>query len=80
MYYDDKYFDADLQGIENVNAYVPGGFHPIIIGDVLGNGRYKILHKLGSGGFSTVWLTCNTSQKAQATSSQASFSGDCSLP
>ncbi|KAK9368504.1 kinase-like domain-containing protein [Lipomyces kononenkoae] len=32
------------------------GFHPLLIGDKLAGGRYRILHKLGSGGFSTVWL------------------------
>ena len=26
------------------------------IGDVFANGRYKILHKLGFGGSSTIWL------------------------
>ena len=36
--------------------YRPGRFHPIALGDTLKNGRYKIHHKLGYGGFSTVWL------------------------
>ena len=36
--------------------YRPGGFHPIALGDTLKDGRYKIHHKLGYGGFSTVWL------------------------
>jgi serine/threonine protein kinase len=27
-----------------------------VIGDVLGDGRYEIVHKLGFGGFSTTWL------------------------
>ncbi|KAJ4290465.1 hypothetical protein N0V90_010682 [Kalmusia sp. IMI 367209] len=40
---------------EPPDRYRPGGYHPIHLGDVLGNGRYKIIHKLGWGGFSTVW-------------------------
>ncbi|KAJ3890703.1 kinase-like domain-containing protein [Lentinula edodes] len=42
--------------VENVEDYQPGGFHPMRIGDKFGNGRYKILHKLGNGGSSTIWL------------------------
>jgi serine/threonine-protein kinase SRPK3 len=42
--------------IENVERYCPGGFHPVTTGDILGEGRYKILHKLGYGGSSMVWL------------------------
>ncbi|KAF8345533.1 hypothetical protein F5887DRAFT_167103, partial [Amanita rubescens] len=42
--------------IENIEKYKPGGLHPVSIGDVFANGRYKVLHKLGSGGSSTVWL------------------------
>ncbi|KAK9245749.1 kinase-like domain-containing protein [Lipomyces tetrasporus] len=33
-----------------------GGFHPVSIGDRFSRGRYRVLHKLGFGGFSTVWL------------------------
>lgn len=42
--------------VENVEKYRNGGYHPIHLGDVLKGGRYRILHKLGHGGFSTVWL------------------------
>ncbi|PLB51473.1 kinase-like protein [Aspergillus steynii IBT 23096] len=31
-------------------------YHPLNLGDTFENGRYKIYHKLGWGGFSTVWL------------------------
>lgn len=41
---------------ENFLDYRPGGFHPVALGDTLKDGRYKIYHKLGYGGFSTVWV------------------------
>jgi len=41
---------------KNVINYRPGGFHPVILEDTLKDGRYKIYHKLGHGGFSTVWV------------------------
>lgn len=40
---------------EPLHRYQKGGYHPVHIGDLLNNGRYKILHKLGWGGYSTVW-------------------------
>jgi hypothetical protein len=50
-----------LDEIECVEEYrpLPGGFHPISIGDKSSGGRYKVIHKLGFGGFSTVWLACD---------------------
>ncbi|KAJ5962603.1 hypothetical protein N7501_007544 [Penicillium viridicatum] len=41
---------------ESLSKYQPGGYHPVNLGDTFGNDRYKIYHKLGWGGFSTVWL------------------------
>jgi len=40
---------------EPLHRYKKGGYHPIHLGDRLSNGRYKVLHKLGWGGYSTVW-------------------------
>ncbi|KIW11836.1 hypothetical protein PV08_09109 [Exophiala spinifera] len=40
--------------VECVQDYVPGGLHPVHLGDMVG--RYKMLRKLGYGGYSTVWL------------------------
>jgi serine/threonine-protein kinase SRPK3 len=44
-----------LDDVEDVEQYRRGGLHPIDLDDVLDN-RYKIVHKLGHGGFATIWL------------------------
>jgi serine/threonine-protein kinase SRPK3 len=41
---------------ESMLGYRPGGYHPVCLGDTFKGGRYKVHHKLGWGGFSTVWL------------------------
>lgn len=40
---------------ESPRLYKPGGLRPTGPGDILADGRYKILAKAGSGMFSTVW-------------------------
>jgi hypothetical protein len=40
---------------EPLHRYRPGGYHPLALGDALKNERYKILHKLGWGSYSTTW-------------------------
>ncbi|CAG7563782.1 unnamed protein product [Fusarium equiseti] len=40
---------------EPLHRYRPGGYHPLELSDALKNGRYKILHKLGWGSYSTTW-------------------------
>ncbi|KAJ5156692.1 hypothetical protein N7492_009495 [Penicillium capsulatum] len=40
---------------EWVEDYRPGGYHPVVLGDVF-NGQYKVIRKLGDGSSSTVWL------------------------
>jgi serine/threonine protein kinase len=32
------------------------GYHPISVGDTFASGHFRVLHKLGFGGSSTVWL------------------------
>ncbi len=44
-----------LEGVEDVEDYRPGGFHPVDMFDML-DGRFEVCHKLGSGGIATVWL------------------------
>lgn len=41
---------------EKLSRYRPGGYHPVCLGDAFKNGRYTVYHKLGWGGYSTVWL------------------------
>ncbi|CAK7201539.1 hypothetical protein SEUCBS139899_004245 [Sporothrix eucalyptigena] len=41
---------------EWAESYYPGNYHPVDVGDVLRDGQYKIVRKLGYGSFSTVWL------------------------
>jgi len=46
----------DEEAVEPVSAYRKGGYHPTHIGDFHQQGRYEIVHKLGHGSYSTVWL------------------------
>jgi serine/threonine protein kinase len=56
-----------FRSFESSSRYSPGGYHPLSIGDTLNSGRYRVLHRLGHGSYSTVWLaedlhygTCNS--------------------
>lgn len=51
-----KYQPGRIDNVEDLEKYIPGGFHPVHLGDTLDNGRYRIVHKLGFGGYATVWL------------------------
>ena len=42
--------------VEDLEGYHVGGYHPVRIGDVYSDGRYRVVHKLGFGSYSTVWL------------------------
>ncbi|KAB8670375.1 hypothetical protein FH972_026288 [Carpinus fangiana] len=48
-----------IEDVENLHYYTYGGMHPVSIGDCLKR-RYRILHKLGFGTFSTTWLARDT--------------------
>ncbi|KAF5353457.1 hypothetical protein D9756_007915 [Leucocoprinus leucothites] len=51
-----RFTPSRLDVIEDIEDYQPGGYHPISIGDTFDHGRFRVLHKLGFGGSSTVWL------------------------
>lgn len=51
-----RYVPSMLDDIESLEGYRAGGYHPVHLGDMFDGGRYKVLHKLGYGGGSTVWL------------------------
>lgn len=38
-------------GLKKVYDYESGGNHPVHLGDTLGSDRYRVIHKLGNGGF-----------------------------
>ncbi|KAF2688088.1 kinase domain-containing protein [Lentithecium fluviatile CBS 122367] len=47
---------------EDPDRYRKNGLHPLTIGETLKDGRYRIIHKLGSGSFATVWLARDSSE------------------
>lgn len=51
-----KYHPSTSGETEDPERYTQGGLHPIHIGDYLQEKRYRIVHKLGYGSFSTNWL------------------------
>ncbi|KIM41643.1 hypothetical protein M413DRAFT_445618 [Hebeloma cylindrosporum] len=46
-------------GVEQMDRYRPGGYHPVVIGDVF-HDKYRVINKLGNGVYGTVWLVENT--------------------
>jgi hypothetical protein len=45
-----------MEIIERFERYAAGGYYPIRIGDQFCSSRYYIVHKLGHGASSTIWL------------------------
>ncbi|KAI9761743.1 MAG: hypothetical protein M4579_000837 [Chaenotheca gracillima] len=55
--YPGAYKFGTWESVEDREEYRPGGFHPVLLGSRVGeNDEYRIIHKLGYGGFATVWL------------------------
>ena len=55
---DERRFKTITLPCEWVEDYRPGGYHPVVLGDVF-NRQYKVIRKLGEGSYSTVWLAHN---------------------
>jgi len=51
----ERVYVSDIE-VENLEEYRIGGYHPTVIGDTFHEGRYEVVHKLGFGGYSTIWL------------------------
>ncbi|KAJ5509085.1 hypothetical protein N7527_011228 [Penicillium freii] len=51
---DERRFKTITLPCEWVEEYHPGGYHPVVLGDVFN--QYKVIRKLGEGSYSTVWL------------------------
>lgn len=71
--FDDEYsetgpyfYPAQIEDVEDLENYYEGGYHPVLLGQLY-NEQYKIIHKLGSGGFSTVWLARDTRENRYVT-------------
>jgi serine/threonine protein kinase len=47
--------EGPLRELEKIYEYEIGGNHPVHLSDIL-HERYKVIHKLGSGGYANVWL------------------------
>ncbi|ATY60945.1 kinase dsk1 [Cordyceps militaris] len=45
---------------EDLGSYYYGGLHPVCLGDKFKDGRYRVVHKLGFGGFSSVLAVRDT--------------------
>ena len=54
-----------IDGVERLEMYEPGGYHPVMIDDLLHN-RYRIVDNLGYGGYSTIWLARDETLKRYA--------------
>jgi hypothetical protein len=51
----ERLYDCRVEA-EDPDCYRTGRYFPVKLGDVFKNGRYRVIHKLGWGGFATIWL------------------------
>lgn len=50
-----RHLYVPIEDLEKLERYRVGGYRPIVIGDQL-HDRYRVVHKLGHGSYSTIWL------------------------
>ncbi len=50
-----RLYDCRVEA-EEPNNYDRGVYFPVALADVFKDGRYRVVHKLGWGGYATVWL------------------------
>jgi hypothetical protein len=50
------YIRAVDDDLEKLHGFRPGGYYPIHLQDELHDGQYRVIHKLGHGGYATIWL------------------------
>lgn len=69
----DRDFLSFVEDVEPFSGYYVGGYHPVHLGELYGDGgRYKMLRKLGNGTFSTVWLAKDLAAKRYVKSGDTS--------
>jgi serine/threonine protein kinase len=57
---------SPIPGAENPGNYRPQGLHPVHLGDSFADGRYTVVHKLGHGMSSTIWLVHDAKTQSYA--------------
>jgi len=61
------------QPCEENTYYQPGGYHPVHLGDTFHDDAYQVVHKLGYGQSSTLWLVLCHIRRNGSTSSSSEF-------
>lgn len=67
-YHEDS--DSSLGERTEQESLKEGGYHPVQVGDTFKNGAYRVLCRLGTGHFSTVWLCLDNTRTAASASSR----------
>lgn len=55
-------FELEVR-VEPLSGYGPRGYYSMALRERLSNDRYTVYHKLGHGGYSTVWLAYDETEK-----------------